>query len=86
MCDTSKYNTDHDVDPCRQFFRPKIPQQGSAQWPVQVEVNLRLEPSDKIRWEMDKKFTNEDIDFHPEEFNKYGILHFDAYGYVTETR
>ena len=43
--------------------------------------------SDKIRWEMDKKFTNEDIDFQLEEFNKHGLRVFFLMliGYVTET-
>ena len=43
--------------------------------------------SDRIRFEMGKKFTNEDIDFQLEEFSKYGIhivpLMFT--GYLTET-
>lgn len=43
--------------------------------------------SDRVRFDMGKKFTNEDIDFQLEEFSKYGIhivpLMFT--GYITET-
>ena len=55
---------------------------GGKEFYVGVETG-----SDKIRWEMDKKFTNEDIDFQLEEFNKHGLRVFFLMliGYVTET-
>jgi len=96
MCDTlAKYNTDHDAGftwKGQFIFRPKnqlpkdhfatVAAAGGSEFYVGVETG-----SDKIRWEMDKKFTNEDIDFQLEEFNKYGISVFFLMliGYVTET-
>lgn len=43
--------------------------------------------SDKIRWEMDKKFTNEDIDYALEQFRKNNlrVMFLMLIGYVTET-
>lgn len=43
--------------------------------------------SDKIRWEMDKKFTNEDIDYSLEQFRKNNlkVMFLMLIGYVTET-
>ena len=43
--------------------------------------------SDKIRWEMDKKFTNDDITYHLENFNRTGMSVFFLMltGYLTET-
>jgi hypothetical protein len=43
--------------------------------------------SDKIRWEMDKKFTNADIDYALEQFSKNGIkvMFLMLMGYLTET-
>lgn len=96
MCETlAKYNQDHKAgfEWKGQFiFRPKnqLPQDhfatvaaaGGKEFYVGVETG-----SDKIRWEMDKKFKNEDIDFQLEEFNKHGIHAFFLMliGYVTET-
>lgn len=44
--------------------------------------------SDKIRWEMDKKFTNEDIDYALEQFKKNNlkVMFLMLMGYLTETR
>jgi radical SAM superfamily enzyme YgiQ (UPF0313 family) len=96
MCDVlAKYNTDHEAgfEWKGQFiFRPKnqlpndhfatVAAAGGKEFYVGVETG-----SDKIRWEMDKKFTNEDIDYQLEEFNKHGITVFFLMliGYVTET-
>jgi len=96
MCDQlAKYNTDHKAGfqwKGQFIFRPKnqLPQDhfatvaaaGGKEFYVGVETG-----SDKIRWEMDKKFTNEDIDFQLEEFSKYGInvIFLMLIGYVTET-
>jgi len=96
MCDTlAKYNSDHSAGfswKGQFIFRPKnqlptdhfatVAAAGGKEFYVGVETG-----SDKIRWEMDKKFTNEDIDFQLEEFNKYGINVFFLMliGYVTET-
>jgi len=96
MCDVlAKYNTDHKAgfEWKGQFiFRPKnqlpndhfatVATAGGKEFYVGVETG-----SDKIRWEMDKKFTNEDIDYQLEEFNKHGITVFFLMliGYVTET-
>ena len=59
-----------------------IAQAGGDQFYVGVETG-----SDKIRWEMDKKFTNEDIDYHLEHFNRVGLKCFFLMiiGYHTET-
>lgn len=96
MCDVlAKYNTTHKsgFNWKGQFiFRPKrqlpkdhfatVAAAGGKEFYVGVETG-----SDKIRWEMDKKFTNEDITFQLEEFNKHGISVFFLMliGYVTET-
>jgi radical SAM superfamily enzyme YgiQ (UPF0313 family) len=96
MCDVlAKYNTDHEAgfEWKGQFiFRPKnqlpndhfatVAAAGGKEFYVGVETG-----SDKIRWEMDKKFTNEDIDYQLEEFNRHGITVFFLMliGYVTET-
>ena len=55
---------------------------GGDQFYVGVETG-----SDKIRWEMDKKFTNEDIDHHLYHFNRVGLkcVFLMIIGYVTET-
>lgn len=44
--------------------------------------------SDKIRWEMDKKFTNEDIDYALEQFKKNNlkVMFLMLLGYLTETK
>jgi len=59
-----------------------IAQAGGDQFYVGVETG-----SDKIRWEMDKKFTNEDIDYHLEQFRRVGLRTFFLMiiGYHTET-
>ena len=96
MCEIlAKYNQEHRADfswKGQFIFRPKnqLPQDhfalvsaaGGKEFFVGVETG-----SDKIRWEMDKKFTNEDIDFQLEEFNKHNINVFFLMliGYVTET-
>lgn len=96
MCEIlAKYNQTHKAgfNWRGQFiFRPKrqIPKDhfatvsaaGGKEFYVGVETG-----SDKIRYEMDKKFLNEDIDFQLEEFNKHGIHVFFLMliGYVTET-
>ena len=96
MCEVlAKYNSQHKAgfNWRGQFiFRPKnqVPKDhfatvaaaGGQEFYVGVETG-----SDKIRWEMDKKFTNEDIDFQLEEFNKHGLRVFFLMliGYVTET-
>ena len=96
MCDVlAKYNTEHKAgfEWKGQFiFRPKnqlpkdhfatVSAAGGKEFYVGVETG-----SDKIRWEMDKKFTNEDIDFQLEEFNKNNINVFFLMliGYLTET-
>lgn len=55
---------------------------GGKQFYIGVETG-----SDKVRWEMDKKFTNEDIDYHLEQFSRVGLKMFFLMltGYVTET-
>ena len=96
MCEKlAKYNSQHKAGfswKGQFIFRPKnqLPQDhfatvaaaGGKEFYVGVETG-----SDKIRWEMDKKFTNEDIDFQLEEFNKNGLKVFFLMliGYVTET-
>lgn len=74
------------------IFKPKrqltddyfdmIAQAGGQQFYVGVESG-----SDKIRWEMDKKFTNEDIDYHLEHFYRTGMtaVFLMIVGYLTET-
>ncbi len=97
MCDVlAKYNTNHKAgfEWKGQFiFRPKhqlpkdhfatVAAAGGKEFYVGVETG-----SDKIRWEMDKKFTNEDIDFQLEEFSKHNINAFFLMliGYLTETK
>ena len=97
MCDVlAKYNTDHKAGftwKGQFIFRPKnqlpkdhfatVAAAGGKEFYVGVETG-----SDKIRWEMDKKFTNEDIDFQLEEFNKHDINVFFLMltGYLTETK
>jgi len=96
MCETlAKYNQDNNVNFSwgGQFiFRPKrqltddyfdmIAAAGGDTFYVGVETG-----SDKIRWEMDKKFTNEDIDYHLEHFQRTGLRCFFLMvcGYLTET-
>jgi len=59
-----------------------ISQAGGDQFYVGIETG-----SDKIRWEMDKKFTNEDIDYHLEHFRRVGLrcFYLMIIGYHTET-
>ena len=96
MCDKlANYNTTHKAgfNWGGQFiFKPKrqvtddyfdmIAAAGGTQFYVGVETG-----SDKIRWEMDKKFTNEDIDYHLEQFKRTGLSCFFLMivGYLTET-
>ena len=96
MCETlAKYNSDHKAGfswKGQFIFRPmnQVPKDhfatvaaaGGKEFYVGVETG-----SDKIRWEMDKKFTNEDIDYQLEEFNKHNINVFFLMliGYVSET-
>jgi len=95
MCDVlAKYNTNHKAGfswKGQFIFRPKnqlpkdhfatVAAAGGREFYVGVETG-----SDKIRWEMDKKFTNEDIDFQLEEFSKYGmnVIFLMLIGYLTE--
>lgn len=55
---------------------------GGRQFYIGVETG-----SDKVRWDMDKKFTNTDIDYHLQQFSRVGIKMFFLMltGYVTET-
>lgn len=96
MCDKlAKYNSDNDAgfNWSGQFiFKPKkqltddyfdmITAAGGNEFYVGVETG-----SDKIRWEMDKKFTNEDIDYHLHHMQRTGLSCFFLMiiGYVTET-
>lgn len=96
MCEIlAKYNSDHKAGfswKGQFIFRPmnQVPKDhfatvaaaGGKEFYVGVETG-----SDKIRWEMDKKFTNEDIDYQLEEFSKHNINVFFLMliGYVTET-
>ena len=59
-----------------------IAEAGGDQFYVGVETG-----SDKIRWEMDKKFTNEDVDYHLEQFRRVKLRCFFLMivGYHTET-
>jgi len=43
--------------------------------------------SDKVRWEMDKKFSNDDTEWQLEEFSKHGLhaMFLMVTGYLTET-
>ena len=56
---------------------------GGVEFYVGVETG-----SDKIRWVMDKKFTNEDVTYHLEMFKKYKItcMFLMISGYITETK
>jgi len=64
-----------------EYFR-MISAAGGSEFYVGLETG-----SDKIRWEMDKKFTNEDATYHLEMFKKYKItcLLLMISGYITET-
>jgi len=96
MCENlAKYNQDH---ACNfkwggQFiFRPKkqvtdehfemIAKAGGTQFYVGYETG-----SDKVRWEMDKKFSNDDTQYHLEQFskNKLQVFFLMLTGYLTET-
>lgn len=97
MCyNLAKYNQDHKCEfkwGGQFIFRPKhqvpedhfemISQAGGTQFYVGVETG-----SDKIRFEMDKKFTNADITYQLEMFSKYNIKVFFLMllGYLTETK
>jgi Radical SAM superfamily len=63
------------------YFR-KISQAGGREFYVGLETG-----SDRVRWEMDKKFTTDDAEYHLEMFKKYGIscLLLMITGYVNET-
>lgn len=94
MCEKlSDYKFDHPLSWSGQFIfrdRKSIPKDhfamvkaaGADILMVGIETG-----SDRVRFDMGKKFTNEDIDFQLEEFSKYGIhivpLMFT--GYITET-
>jgi len=96
MCDKlAVYNSTHKAGfkwGGQFIFKPKkqltddyfdmIAEAGGQQFYVGVETG-----SDKIRWEMDKKFTNEDIDYHLEHFYRTGMTCFFLMiiGYLTET-
>ncbi len=96
MCDKlADYNQTHKAGfgwGSQFIFKPKrqltddyfdmIAQAGGQQFYVGVESG-----SDKIRWEMDKKFTNEDIDYHLEHFQRTGmtVVFLMIVGYLTET-
>lgn len=96
MCDKlAVYNSTHKANfkwggqfifkPIRQLtddYFDMIAEAGGQQFYVGVETG-----SDKIRWEMDKKFTNEDIDYHLHHFYRTGMTCFFLMiiGYLTET-
>jgi len=96
MCDKlANYNQTHKAgfEWGGQFiFKPKkqltddyfdmIAEAGGNTFYVGVETG-----SDKIRWEMDKKFTNEDIDYHLHHFQRTGMhcFYLMIIGYLTET-
>ena len=96
MCDKlANYNSTHSAGfqwggqfifkPERQLtddYFDMIAEAGGEQFYVGVETG-----SDKIRWVMDKKFTNEDIDYHLYHFNRVGLKSFFLMiiGYMTET-
>jgi len=65
-----------------EYFR-MISAAGGSEFYVGLETG-----SDKVRWEMDKKFTNEDATYHLEMFKKYKItcLLLMISGYITETK
>jgi hypothetical protein len=96
MCDKlANYNSTHKAGfkwggqfifkPQRQLtddYFDMIAEAGGEQFYVGIESG-----SDKIRWEMDKKFTNEDIEYHLHHFKRVGLHAFFLMivGYVTET-
>jgi radical SAM superfamily enzyme YgiQ (UPF0313 family) len=94
MCDKlARYRFDKPISWSGQFiFRPKhlIPtdhfkimkEAGANMLYVGIETG-----SDRVRFEMDKKFTNDDIDFQLEECskNKISVLPLLFTGYITET-
>lgn len=55
---------------------------GAEQFFIGIETG-----SDRVRWSMDKKFTNADVDYHLEQFSRTGLKMFYLMlvGYVTET-
>ena len=55
---------------------------GAEQFYIGIETG-----SDRVRWSMDKKFTNDDIEYHLEQFSrtKLGMFFLMLVGYVTET-
>jgi radical SAM superfamily enzyme YgiQ (UPF0313 family) len=65
-----------------EYFR-MISAAGGSEFYVGLETG-----SDKIRWVMDKKFTNKDATYHLEMFKKYKItcLLLMISGYITETK
>ena len=97
MCtQLAKYRNDYKVDFMwgGQFiFRPKrqlpqghydmVAEAGGDTFYVGVETG-----SDKVRWEMDKKFTNDDTEWQLEEFsrNKLHCFFLMLVGYITETK
>jgi len=96
MCyELAKYNDTHNAPfkwSGQLIFRPKkqlpadhyeiVAKAGGDTFYVGVETG-----SDKIRWEMDKKFTNDDIQWQLEEFSKHKLHTFFLMitGYLTET-
>jgi radical SAM superfamily enzyme YgiQ (UPF0313 family) len=94
MCDKlSKYKFDRPISWSGQFIfrdRKSVPKDhfatiaaaGGRQFYVGLETG-----SDRVRFAMGKKFTNEDIDFQLEECSKYGIkiMPLMFTGYITET-
>lgn len=96
MCDKlANYNQTHSANfnwKGQFIFRPKkhmppedfemIKKAGGNSFFVGLETG-----SDKIRFEMDKKFTNEDVDYQLEHFskNKIQVLFLMLMGYLTET-
>jgi hypothetical protein len=55
---------------------------GADQFYIGVETG-----SDRVRWSMDKKFTNDDLEYHLEQFSrtKLSMFFLMLVGYVTET-
>ena len=96
MCEElAKYNSDHNVKfdwGGQMIWRPPkqlpkdhyklVAEAGGNTFYIGVETG-----SDKIRWEMDKKFTNEDIEWQLQEFSKNKLKCFFLMltGYLTET-
>lgn len=97
MCEhLAHYNTTHQAGfswSSQFIFRPKkhvppqdfevMKQAGADIMYVGVETG-----SDKVRWEMDKKFTNEDVDYQLEQFSRNGlkVMFLMLMGYITETQ